>query len=207
MGDRVLRHGRCGGLEWAACGTAFPGQRRSGDAFVVSPTDGGALVAVVDALGHGDEAADVADLAVASLRRTVGQPPVRALTACHAALQGSRGAAVTLVMVEPEGRHLSWLAVGNVEAAVVHGGARGRTTSRWSVPLRGGVVGDRLPPLRESTLAVPPGGVLVLATDGMGTRFLDAADPSLPVDHLARHLHEGQARDDDDALVLVARCC
>lgn len=205
MVDRILRHGRCGPLEWAACGAAFPGERRSGDAFLVSATEAGALVAVVDALGHGEEAAEVAELALASLRRTAGQPPVRALTACHAALQGSRGAAVTVVEVDPDRRRLVWAAVGNVDAAVVRRTPREVTTSRWSVPLRGGVVGDRLPALRESVLPLPSGGVLVAGTDGMAPAFVDATDPSLPADLLARRLHDGHARADDDSLVLVAR--
>ncbi len=205
MGERLVHEGCCRGLEWAAHGTPFPGQCRSGDGFLVSPTEAGALVAVVDALGHGDEAADVAEVALASLRHTAGQPPLTALTACHAALQGGRGAAVTLVEVDVARRRLAWVAVGNVDAAVVGRGRGGARRERWSVPLRAGVVGDRLPPLRESTLALPPRGVLVTGTDGMATAFVDAADPSMPVAELAQRLHEGHARADDDALVLVAR--
>ncbi|MBW3555348.1 MAG: serine/threonine-protein phosphatase [Actinobacteria bacterium] len=204
MVEPVLHQGRCGPLEWAACSTAYPGQRRSGDAFLVSATETGARVTVVDALGHGDEAADVAELAVASLRRTAGQPPVTALNACHRALQGSRGAAVTLVEVDSDHRRLVWAAVGNVDAAVLTRGRRRESLTRWSVPLRGGIVGHRLPALRDSTLALPPGGVLVAATDGMAGPCLDAADPSLPVNLSARRLHHGYARSDDDALVLVA---
>lgn len=205
MGEGLVEQGCCGPLEWAAHGSPFPGQQRSGDGFLVSPTEAGARVAVVDALGHGDEAADVAEVALASLRRSAGQPPLSALTACHAVLQGGRGAAVTLVDVDVARRHLVWVAVGNVDAAVVGRGRGGARRERWSVPLRAGVVGDRLPPLRESALALPPRGVLVAGTDGMATAFVDAADPSLPVAELAQRLHEDHARTDDDALVVVAR--
>ncbi|MBW3575781.1 MAG: SpoIIE family protein phosphatase [Actinobacteria bacterium] len=184
--------------------TAYPGQRRSGDAFLIEATAAGALVAVVDALGHGDEAADVADRALASLRQTVGQPLPDCLAACHRALCGSRGAVMTLIAVDPRASELAWMAVGNIEAAVV---ARGRAgaNGRRSVPQRGGVVGERLPAVRESCVPLAGGDTLLVATDGLAPAFVDGADLSLPPPSLARLLHAGHARDDDDALVLVAR--
>ncbi len=186
------------------CATAYPGQRHSGDAFLIEATAAGALVAVVDALGHGDEAAAVAERALASLRQTAGQPLRDCLAACHGALCGSRGAVMTLMAVDPLASEVAWVAVGNVEATVV---ARGRTGagSRRSVPQRGGVVGARLPAVRESCVALAGGDTLVAATDGLAPAFLDGADLSLPPPSLARRLHAGHARDDDDALVLVAR--
>lgn len=205
MAEPVLQTGRTGPLDWAACGKPFPGQHRSGDAFLVSATSAGALVAVVDALGHGDEAADVAELALQSLQRSAGQPLVGALTACHAALRGSRGAAVTLVEVDLEHRRLAWAAVGNVDAAVVAWDRPRAAPTRWAVPLRGGVVGDRLPPLRQSTVTLPPEGVLLAATDGMAASCLDSTDRSSPPEVLAGRLHERHARADDDSLLLVAR--
>lgn len=205
MNEATLLHGWCGRLEWAVCTSPYPGQRRSGDAHLICLTDTGPVVAVVDALGHGEEAADVADLALVSLNQTVGRSPVAALTACHAALRGSRGAAITVVNLQPDHQCLLWAAVGNVDAAVIQRRSRQESPRRWWAPLRGGVVGDRLPPLRDSRLPLPDGGVLVAATDGIATAFVDAADPSLPVDRLAQRLHEEHARPDDDALVLVAR--
>ncbi len=98
------------------------------------------------------------------------------------------------------------MAVGNVEAAVLRPGGRGTPASQARVPLRGGVVGARLPPLRESTAPLGPGDVLVVASDGMVPAFLDAVDLSMEPPALARRLHAAYARADDDALVLVARC-
>ena len=206
VNEQVVQEGRCGALEWAVCSTTYPGQQRSGDAFLVQGTAAGALIAVVDGLGHGEEAADAADRALVSLRQSAGRPPIDCLMECHAALRGSRGAAVTLAAVDLDGGRLVWVAVGNVEAALVERGRNGRPTSRLTVPMRGGVVGDRLPPLRESTAPLGRDDVLVWATDGLMPAFLDAVDPSLKPPVLAQLLHKGYARADDDALVLVARC-
>lgn len=205
MLEAVVDEGRAGALEWAVCASAYPGERRSGDAYLVVRTVTGVLIAVVDGLGHGDGAADVAELALASLRQTAERSPAACLTACHAALRGSRGAAITVAALDPDGCRLAWVAVGNVEAAVVRRGCGGATT-RWMVPLRGGVVGDRLPALRESTVPLAAGDTVIAATDGVTPTFLGAVDLSLEVTALARRLHAEYARADDDALVLVVRC-
>jgi len=194
-------------VEWAVCATPYPGQRRSGDAYLVEGTATGVLVAVVDGLGHGEGAANVAERALTSLRETAGRSPTACLRACHVALRGTRGAAVTLAALDPDGGRMAWVAVGNVDAAVLRwsGDGNGTPAGRVAVPLRGGVVGDRLPPLRESEVAVAAGDVLVFATDGVTSAFLDAIDLSLEPRAIAGRVHARWARADDDALVLVAR--
>lgn len=204
MVEPQLTTGRCGTLEWAACATAYPGQRRSGDAFLVRATGTGTLVALVDALGHGDDAADVASRALASLQETAGRPLPECLASCHAALRGSRGAAVTLATIDAVHRQVTWAGVGNVEVAMVRRGSGGKPSRRLSVTLRGGVIGDRLPPLRQSSEPIGNGDALIGASDGLGTHFLDSVDLTLPPAELARHLHRSHAKDSDDALVFVA---
>jgi phosphoserine phosphatase RsbX len=204
--ERVVRGGRGGGVEWAVCATPRSGQLRSGDAFLVQQTEAGVFVAVVDGLGHGDQAADVAQRAVASLRKTAERSLLCSFAAAHSALRGSRGVVMTLAVLDPVRLVLTWAAVGNVDAAVLRAGRPAGAVDRWSVPLRGGVVGDRLPPLRESTVHLAPSDTFVAATDGVSPAFLDAVDLSLDVPDLADRLHNGYARGDDDALVLVARC-
>ena len=201
-----MQDGRCGRLGWAACAAAYPGQMRSGDAFLVQETEAGVLVAVVDGLGHGEEAADAADQALASLGRTAGYSLVRSLTACHDTLRGSRGAVMTLAVLDPERSQLAWLAVGNVDAVVLRRPRWGLPQSSCAVTLRAGVVGDRLPPLREATVAMAPGDTLIAVTDGIFPSFLDDVDLSLDPRALARRVHRCYSRMDDDALVLVARC-
>ena len=205
MGEPDVQEGRCGGLEWAVLATPFPGQRRSGDGFLVEETVTGTLVALVDALGHGDDAADVADHALYSLHQTAGQPLPDCVAACHAALRGSRGAAVTLAMVETDFRRVTWAGVGNVEAAVVRRSRRGAPVFRRSVILRAGVIGDRLPHLRPSTEPISDGDTLIAATDGLRMDFLNGVDPWLPPAKLARRLHRLHAKGTDDALVLASR--
>ena len=171
---------------------------------MVRATGARILVALVDALGHGDEAAEVASRALASLQQTAGWPLPESLASCHAALRRSRGAAVTLATIDPVHRMVTWAGVGNVEMAVLRRARGGGRLQRLSVTLRGGVVGDRLPPLRQSSEPIGDGDALIGASDGLGTNFLDSVDLSLPPAALARHLHRSHAKDSDDALVFVA---
>lgn len=200
-----MREGRCGTIEWAVCTTAYPGQVRSGDAFLIRRTAAGVLVAVVDGLGHGDEAADVAEQALASLGRTAGLSLVASLTACHDALRGSRGVVMTVAVLDPERSQLAWLAVGNVDAVVLRRRPPGRSASSCAVVLRPGVVGDRLPPLRDATVPMTTGDTLIAATDGISPAFVDDVDLSVDVRDQAYGLHRRYSKIDDDALVLVAR--
>ncbi len=55
-------------LEWGVAGQPFAGQAVSGDRHLVEPVPNGVLVAVVDGLGHGEEAAQAAQLAIATLQ-------------------------------------------------------------------------------------------------------------------------------------------
>src|SRR5262245_2765968 len=55
-------------LECGIAGSTLPGQRISGDHYLVAPFPGGALVAVVDGVGHGNEASIAARTAVNTLK-------------------------------------------------------------------------------------------------------------------------------------------
>src|SRR5256885_9190382 len=56
-------------IEWGVASLALPGEAESGDRHLVKPVGTGVLVAVVDGLGHGAEAAAAAQAAVAALER------------------------------------------------------------------------------------------------------------------------------------------
>ena len=55
-------------FEWGLAARALHGQAESGDLHLVAPFAGGVLIAAVDGLGHGSEAAAAARVAVATLR-------------------------------------------------------------------------------------------------------------------------------------------
>src|SRR5579872_3590146 len=95
-------------IEWGVAMRSLAGQTSSGDRCLVAPLPNGVLIAVIDGLGHGDEAAAVADMAVAALRRYAGEPVTRLLRQCHEALQETRGVVMSLAWLNAENNTLSW---------------------------------------------------------------------------------------------------
>jgi hypothetical protein len=183
---------------------ALEGESESGDLHVVMPFDGGALVAAIDGLGHGPEAAVAARSAAGTLERHSHRPVLDLLTRCHENLRGTRGAVITLASFNVRDSTMSWAGVGNIEGTLVRA-EPGEGRKRESVMLVGGVPGHQLPSLRPNELPVAHGDTLVLATDGVRGGYLDVVDWSDPPQQLADQLLAEYGKATDDALVLVAR--
>ncbi len=191
-------------IEWGWAGAALDGEPVSGDLHVVAAFPGGALVAVIDGLGHGVEAAEAARRAAAVREASPGEPVEALVERCHEALRKTRGAVMSVASIDDRTATLSWVAVGNVEAILVRAPGRA-AAARESVTPRGGIVGYQLPPLRAASHRVAPGDTLVLATDGIRSGFVADLDAREPPDAIARAVLLRHGRASDDALVLAAR--
>lgn len=192
-----------GFIEWAACTSPVAGEVESGDRHVVATAGGQALLAVIDGLGHGRDAAHAAIEASAVLGRWSGGAIEPLIAECHQRLRGSRGVVVSVAVIEPVGATLTWLGVGNVEGVLVRAGAAGRQ-GRESLLLRSGVVGYQIPRLQPRTLALAPGDLVVLATDGIVGGFTDGLAARDSVQDNAERVFAQYRNAADDALVLVA---
>ncbi len=189
-------------IEWSTADRPMPGQRVSGDRSLVTPFDGGALLTVIDGLGHGEDAAEAAELAALTVTAHADEPPVDLVRRCHERLRRTRGVVMALASVRPASGFLEWVGVGNIEALRVPTSRRERGSSLIS---RSGVVGYVLPPLRATTTAVTPGDVVVMVTDGIGHAFAEGIDATATTRSIATTILTRYARTSDDAAVLVAR--
>src|SRR3954464_4082618 len=127
------------------------GEATSGDLAVVTVLPEGVLVAGIDGLGHGDEAARAARPAAAGAPPGPRPDPAPRVRRCHDALKGTRGAAITLAFVSLSEGGVTWLGVGNVEGRVLSGDPSA-TQPKGSLPLGTGVPGHELPPVRPTRL-------------------------------------------------------
>jgi serine/threonine protein phosphatase PrpC len=191
---------RTGFVEWAVAERCMPGEQVSGDLAVVLEREDGVLIAVVDGLGHGYEAAAAAGAAVDTVTAHRSEEAAALLQLCHEGLRRTRGAAVSIATIHARGS-IAWAGVGNVEGRLLPRGGG----PRESIVLRGGIVGYRLPSLRVSTHPIAPGDVLVFATDGLASCYADDVSIDSSPSEIAEVLLLRHARDLDDALVLVAR--
>ena len=181
----------------------IPGEHVSGDRHVALAGER-LVVAVIDGLGHGPEAAHASARAADVLEAHPGERPDALLRRCHEELRSTRGAAITIASIDEAGGEMTWVGVGNVQAAVLQSHLSPAGTREW-VPLRGGVVGYLLPSLRPGTVHLHHDDVLVLATDGVRPVFGDWPGPAESPETVAARILEEQGRGTDDALVLVAR--
>jgi len=186
----------------------IPGESSTGDRFLVQPTPHGLLFAVIDGLGHGAEAASVAETTVDVLKTNAASDLPALIESCHARLRGSRGAVMTLGALSPAGI-LRWVGIGNVLGVVVRAGSRpfsqGQDDSKEFLVGRGGVIGDRLPSFQVATMNLRRGDTVIIATDGVDQGFLFKENLDLEPQPLADRILDANAIDRDDSLVLVVR--
>jgi phosphoserine phosphatase RsbX len=182
----------------------LPGQRESGDLSLIKRVGSGILVAVVDGLGHGEDAASAAHAAVGALDRYARESLPELVKRCHTAVMGMRGVVLGMAFFEPRAATMTWLGVGNVVGFLLHAD-QGQRPPRVSLVPVAGIIGAELPQVTPRVVALAPGDTVILASDGIKEGFAESltlgADPQLLADQImARH-----AKGTDDALVLVAR--
>jgi len=202
----MAEHGWLGPIEWAAKSRPRPGENVCGDRLLAVDVNGtGALIGVLDGLGHGAEAAEAANRGVEVLRNARSEPLDVLVQRCHRALSGTRGAAMTLARIDFQADTLSWVGIGNVAADLVAKHPAG-VEVRSSARLAGGIVGYRIPEvLTPQEVPIRPGDLLVIASDGIVEDHLDDIDFSAPALVIADQILHSHAKDNDDALVLAAR--
>ncbi len=191
-------------LEWGVAALPLPGESESGDRYFVRLFEAGALVAVVDALGHGREAAQTADIAGEILEEHAREDPSSILRWCHKKMRNTRGAAISVASFDWARRNLTWLGIGNVAGVLVRAEAAVRPRVKQLV-VHGGVVGYQLPEPRPITERIGPGDSLILATDGVRQAFSEMLPSLLNPQVLADRILGTHATGGDDALVLVIR--
>jgi phosphoserine phosphatase RsbX len=189
-------------IDWAVAGRPFPGERVSGDIHVVEPLDEGALVAVIDALGHGEDAAATSRLAAETVRAHAHEDIASVVHACHARLRAVRGVVMSAASFDARHSMVTWGGIGNVEGFLLRSRADGRPI-REALVMRSGVIGFQIPEVRAMAVPVTRGDVLVFATDGIAHGFVEACRGGTP-QQIADSILTRYGKSTDDALVLVA---
>jgi len=191
-------------IEWGVASRALPGQTTSGDLSVVKPFADGVLVAALDGLGHGEEAATAAAVAAATLETHAAEPVAELFQRCHEALRSTRGVTLSVASLNLSRGQVAWLGVGNVEGVLLRCGFA-RAEEEVPLLLRAGIVGHQLPSLEAEVLPLAAGDTLIFATDGIHTDFVRGSALKYPPRTAAENILAQHGKATDDALVLVAR--
>jgi phosphoserine phosphatase RsbX len=190
------------GLEWSVATAVMPGQIESGDRHVVCPYPDAVLVAVIDGLGHGVEAAAAARTAADTLEQHAGAPVTVLVERCHESLRSTRGVTLSLATISTRAHLLTWAGVGNVEG-LLRRAQPGLPDER--LLLRKGVVGSHLPPLQASVIGLRRDDLLVFATDGVEQDVAQTLPVRGTLQGIANAAIARGSKGIDDALVLLMR--
>lgn len=178
-------------------------ESRSGDHAGALRDGDRLLVAVCDGLGHGPPARAAANAAMHVFARHHEDTPVGILEECHRTLGPTRGVVMAAATIEGASS-LSLASVGNITTELV----RPHTSRRFGASSF--VVGSQQRAWRahQESAALTAGDALIMFTDGVTSRAIIDEDLALLREHpvvIAHQLVARFGREDDDALVLVAR--
>ena len=191
-------------VESASSAFILPGQTESGDHCLVTAIEDGNLVAVVDGLGHGPEAAIAAEKAIASIQGHPNEPLDQLVQRCHTVLNGTRGAVMNLATLDARRGTLTWLGIGDVEGRLLLRTSESGYQQQHLI-LRSGVVGQRLPKLQTFANRIERGDMLIFATDGISPDFAEHVRIDARVEEIADGIVSRYCKRTDDALALVVR--
>jgi anti-sigma regulatory factor (Ser/Thr protein kinase) len=176
------------------------GETECGDAWRIVAGRQFVSVLLVDGLGHGPDAAATAAIATAMFPRLAHGPPEATLSRMSEAMRASRGAALSVAVIDEAARLTRFSGVGNVDGRVL---VDGRT--EHLIP-QNGIVGHTMPAVQSSNVPWPAGARLVMYSDGITSRWRLDAYPGLITAHpalVAGVIYRDFRRDRDDATVLV----
>ena len=186
------------GVAWGVVSRPVAGEVECGDAWRVHVDGDGARLVVADGLGHGPLAAEAAERAGDLFDAHPELPTDHYVAAAHRALAGTRGAALWAGRLQ--GDTLLHTGAGNIAGRlVINEATRGLMSYN-------GTVGHVLTRVHALETPWPRGGVLVVHSDGLQTRWQADAYPGLWNRHpavIAGVLYRDLSRGRDDATVLV----
>jgi negative regulator of sigma-B (phosphoserine phosphatase) len=191
-------------VEYGVAKSIVRGQSESGDRHLVCCGGNGILIAAIDGIGHGEEAANAAEAAISILKASLGEPVISLVERCHEGLRSTRGVVLSLASIDPEHGLMTWLGVGNVQGVLMRAGAQ-KGCAQEVLLLRGGVVGSQLPALQAAMLPIIKGDTLVFVTDGIRGEFVEGLSAMESPQRAAEKILKQHSRGNDDALVLVVR--
>jgi hypothetical protein len=173
----------------------YKGLSICGDSFVIEQREGELLAAVVDGLGHGYESSVAAERAVEVIRECAEMTVGAILQRCHQELRTTRGAAVGVMKIAATGEG-EFCGIGNIEVQALNGQAP-------SVFCLAGIVGHNMRTSKVMKVAMKPGDIYCLMSDGVSSRGnLKACLPG-PAEAVARRIVESWGKDHDDATAVV----
>jgi len=187
---------------WSALSRPAKDEMVCGDVYFIQAIPGGFLVAILDGLGHGREAAQAATIAIDYISQNPNENLDLLARQCHRALIGSRGAVMGLCRLTENQSMWEVLIIGNISVRIIG-------NNRIHPIAYGGVLGHRIPPiLKVQQWPRRKNDVLIMHSDGIKEDYsLDfyACNPNYPLKWLTNLMADTLGKQVDDATIIIAR--
>lgn len=180
-----------------------PGEKVSGDGFVVKKTDRYVKMMLADGLGHGPEANLAVNAAAAAFKIFPDYSPTETIRFIHQAIKKTRGAVINITAFDFRSRIWSSIGVGNIAARMI-----GPATFKNHMSYNG-IVGHNIPTtMSDQDYPADLYNQIMLCSDGIKTRIDMARYPQMyKYDQtvLSAALYKDHARKTDDMSVVMAK--
>lgn len=175
----------------------------SGDTYLIQETARTALIAVIDGLGSGREAARASGRAREQIMTLDEDPLPHIFQVCHQALRGTRGAVMAILRIDFQAGDIVFAGVGNISIHV-------QSSVDSIKPIsRNGIVGHRLPRVQEFRYPYTPGDLFMMHSDGISHRFNLSSyrliQPEDDLQQVAEQIVMHFGKDEDDVTLVLAR--
>jgi serine/threonine protein phosphatase PrpC len=174
----------------------FKGERVCGDRVELITDETHSLIAVIDGLGHGPQAAEASLAAAEYIRAHASRPLDEVLRGCDRAIRHTRGVAATVIRIDHTTLVLEHAGVGNVDLAST---ARQRVRA-ISEP---GVIGGRTRKVLASQHQLERGDLLILHSDGISRRLVIDEVRRGTAQKTAEAIMDAYGKDHDDVSCAV----
>ena len=188
-------------IETGFASRAKPGEINNGDSFLVHHfSPGRTIAAVIDGLGHGQEAFRASQLAHDQILMKPDIPLNALMQHIHKSLQATRGATIGILHINTTTGILEFSGIGNIEGFIIS--HKGRT----NFLSYGGIMGHNMRTPRVFNFEFNAGDTACLLSDGITSRWKYEeipweGAPQKTADYILHHF----SRPNDDATVLILR--
>lgn len=180
-----------------------PGETACGDAMGIKRNSGNMMLLLGDGLGHGVEAAKVADTAVKAFHESNETDPVEMIRHIHQAVRKTRGLVATVANFDYTSKNWQVCGVGNIACRIGN-----IQQTKVCLPYNG-IIGMNIPTsMNNQVMAYLPEQMIILCSDGLKSRLELYKSPAIykyDGSILAAALYKDYGRQTDDMSVVVGK--
>ncbi len=189
-------NGSSSGFVFGVATISASGKGPNCDAYVIKEWDKYILIALIDGLGHGEDAALASTAAKEYVTDNFKSGIEEIMTGLYSPLSKTRGAVIGLALIDKAEKRFAFCGVGNIEVKVISHPPMHPTSLE-------GIVGMNKPRLRKFEYRYENLGAVALYSDGISSKF-ELQSPFLQPQQMAEAILRKWWNRFDDATVIIA---